>query len=86
MRRELDEEVMIECEYSETCAGLLNDDENEVGRVHLGIVHLIECQEPKVTAKETEIAEAGFRPVSDIMDDIEHYETWSQICLKSLFG
>lgn len=85
MRRELEEEVTIDCEYSESCAGLLNDDENEVGRVHLGIVHLIACEHPKVTAKETEIADAGFKPVPEIMAEIDRYETWSQICLKSLF-
>ena len=86
MRRELEEEVAINCEYSEACAGLLNDDENDVGRVHLGIIHIITCKQPKVTAKETEIAEAGFKPLPEIMADIDHYETWSQICLKSLFG
>ncbi len=86
MRRELDEEVSIDCEYSQSCAGLLNDDENEVGRVHLGVVHLIDCHQPSVTAKESEIVDSGFQPVAEIMAEIEHYETWSQICLKALFG
>ncbi|MEE2826681.1 MAG: phosphoesterase [Planctomycetota bacterium] len=85
MRRELEEEIHITCEYSESCVGLLNDDENEVGKVHLGVVHLIECQQPNITAKETEIADAGFQPVAQIMAEIERYETWSQICLKALF-
>lgn len=86
MRRELDEEVSIDCEYTQSCAGLLNDDENEVGQVHLGVVHLIDCHQPSVTAKESEIVDSGFQPVTEIMAEIEHYETWSQICLKALFG
>jgi predicted NUDIX family phosphoesterase len=36
MRRELEEEVMIDTPYSERCVGLINDDESEVGKVHLG--------------------------------------------------
>ncbi|MCH2182201.1 MAG: phosphoesterase [Mariniblastus sp.] len=86
MRRELEEEVDIACEYSESCVGLLNDDENEVGKVHLGVVHLFECQQPNISARETEIANAGFQPVAEIMAELEYYETWSQICLQALFG
>lgn len=86
MQRELDEEVIIDTAYKIECVGLINDDENEVGRVHLGIVHLIDVAEPKVKSREIEIEEANFKPVNDIFDSIEHYETWSQICLKALFS
>jgi predicted NUDIX family phosphoesterase len=48
MRRELDEEVIIETEYRESCVGLINDDETEVGRVHLGIVHVFDVDQPLV--------------------------------------
>lgn len=85
MRRELKEEVSIDCEYSETLVGLINDDENAVGKVHLGIVHLFRVDQPNVQSRETEIADSGFKPVEAILDDIESFETWSQICIKSLF-
>ena len=52
MRRELDEEVEIKTEYSESCVGLINDDENEVGKVHLGIVHIMDVQSPEVLPRE----------------------------------
>ena len=47
MRRELEEEVMIDTPYSERCVGLINDDESEVGKVHLGVVHIFDVDEPK---------------------------------------
>lgn len=86
MRRELDEEVDIQTEYTESCVGLINDDENEVGKVHLGIVHILDVQTVDVAPREEDIASAGFETISEIMDDIESFETWSKICLQALFG
>ena len=37
MQRELDEEVAIDSEFEVQCVGLINDDSNEVGRVHLAL-------------------------------------------------
>jgi predicted NUDIX family phosphoesterase len=86
MRRELAEEVAIGAKYSEHCAGLINDDETEVGRVHLGVVHIFDVDSPEVQPREVDIIEAGFRPLSEIMADTSGFETWSAICLKALFG
>ena len=85
MRRELDEEVEIRTQYTESCVGLINDDENEVGKVHLGIVHILDVVSPDVVPREEDIAEAGFVPVSELLTNLEQFETWSQICLKALF-
>lgn len=85
MQRELDEEVRIETEFRQHCVGLINDDENDVGRVHLGVVHLFEVAEPKVHPNETDIASAGFQPVGDLLASIDEFETWSQICLQALY-
>jgi predicted NUDIX family phosphoesterase len=86
MRRELDEEVIISTAYRERCVGLINDDETEVGKVHLGVVHLFDVQQAAVSPRETEIIDAGFRPVAQLLDQIDHFETWSQICLRALFA
>ena len=86
MRRELDEEVAIETPYTDTCVGLINDDESAVGRVHLGVVHIFDVEEPAVRPLESEIIEAGFQPVNEIMADLSGFETWSSICLEALFG
>jgi len=86
MQRELDEEVAIETPYTAQCVGLINDDETEVGRVHLGVVHLFDVERPDVRPRETEIIESGFRPVDEILADLSGFETWSQICLNALFA
>jgi predicted NUDIX family phosphoesterase len=86
MRRELEEEVIIETPYRSRLAGLINDDETEVGRVHLGVVHIFDVDRPAVRPKEDEIIDAGFRPVEELLADLSRFETWSQICLKALFA
>ncbi len=85
MRRELAEEVAIDTKYREQCAGLINDDESEVGKVHLGVVHIFDVETPAVRPLETDICEAGFRPLDEILADTSGFETWSSICLKALF-
>jgi predicted NUDIX family phosphoesterase len=85
MQRELAEEIQIDTQYDQTMVGLINDDSNDVGKVHLGVVHLFTVASPSVNSKELEIAGAGFSPVDEVMAEIDRYETWSQFCLKSLF-
>jgi predicted NUDIX family phosphoesterase len=86
MRRELEEEVIIDTPYRGRMVGLINDDETEVGRVHLGVVHLLDVDTPAVQPRESEIIDAGFRPVNDLLWDMAKFETWSQIVLKALFA
>ena len=86
MQRELDEEVTIGCSYDQHCVGLINDDQNEVGKVHLGVVHIFDVATQEVTANEMEIEGSGFEPIESILGRLDQFETWSQICLKALFG
>jgi predicted NUDIX family phosphoesterase len=86
MRRELEEEVIIETPYDETIAGLINDDETPVGRVHLGVVHLCDVSEPHVRPREADILDGRFRPVEEILPRLDQFESWSQIVVRALFG
>ncbi len=85
MERELSEEVLIETPYSARLAGLINDDETEVGRVHLGIVHVFRVDRPSVRAREADILDAGFADAGSIKSELDRYESWSQICVDALF-
>jgi predicted NUDIX family phosphoesterase len=86
MRRELAEEVEIDTPYTQHCAGLINDDLTDVGKVHLGVVHVFDVERPAVRSRETDILEAGFRPIEAIRASRDRFETWSQICIDALFG
>ncbi len=86
MRRELAEEVAIDTPYVEHLAGLINDDESEVGKVHLGVVHVFDVERPAVRPLEADIIEAGFRPIEAILADTSRFETWSKFCLEALFA
>lgn len=85
MRRELEEEVEIRTQYTAHCVGLINDDQTEVGRVHLGVVHVFDVEQPDVRSREPDILESGFRPIADLLSDLSGFETWSKICLEALF-
>ena len=85
MQRELDEETIIETPYEAKCVGMINDDETEVGKVHLGVVHIFDVEKPLVKAREDDISDAGFDSLDSIHSDIKSYETWSQICFSALF-
>jgi len=86
MHRELAEEVFLEAPFTDRCVGLLNDDQTDVGRVHLGIVHLFELEEPKVRPREKSMLQSGFASPAELLSDLQSFETWSQICLEHLFA
>lgn len=86
LRRELAEEVIVDTPYTERCVGLINDDLTEVGRVHLGVVHLFDVEQPLVSPRESEMLATGFRPVAELLAELDAFETWSQICLTALFS
>ena len=86
MRRELDEEVIVDTRYSEQIVGLINDDETPVGQVHLGVVHLCEVDQPNIRPREADILDARFRPIDEILARLDQFETWSQIAVRALFS
>jgi len=85
MLRELTEELDVQCGYEMTCAGLINDDSNDVGKVHLGIVYLVKVADiTKVTAKSEDLADAKFMPYLELQSHRDRMETWSQICYDNV--
>lgn len=85
MQRELTEETVIESPYSEQLVGFIYDDASPVGRVHLGVVHLLTLERPAAHAREIELTDSGFAPLSELKENLDRFETWSQLCLVNLF-
>jgi len=84
VEREVNEEIKIDTPFEDRIVALLNDDSTEVGRVHLGIVHIFKLKEPKVQKREAMITGLTFLTKEELMARRESLETWSQICLDSL--
>ena len=84
VEREVNEEIKIDAPFEDRIVALLNDDSTEVGRVHLGIVHVFKLAEPKVEKREAMITGLTFLLKEELLSRRETMETWSQICLDSL--
>src|ERR1700746_299721 len=84
VEREVNEEIKIDTLFEDRIVALLNDDSTEVGRVHLGIVHVFKLAEPKVEKREAMITGLMFLAKDQLFARREAMETWSQICLDSL--
>jgi predicted NUDIX family phosphoesterase len=84
VKREINEEVSVETNYIDRVVALLNDDSNEVGQVHLGIVHFWNLDEPKVSRKEQMITQMSFMTPAELKDVESTLETWSAKCLAGL--
>ncbi|MBN1585828.1 MAG: hypothetical protein JW937_00180 [Candidatus Omnitrophica bacterium] len=77
--RELGEEVSLPERTEVSLAGFLNDDSNEVGRVHLGLVFEIDAWGPVKRSAEVQELLGQTRPLDEIETLVEKMETWSQI-------
>ncbi len=84
VEREVSEEIKIETNFEDRIVALLNDDTTEVGRVHLGIVHVFRLIEPKVEKHEAMITSLAFLTKDELRARRDILETWSQICVDSL--
>ena len=84
VERELHEELEIPGTYRQRIAALLNDDSNDVGRVHLGVVHLIEVESPDIRPREDAIRDLAFVSAEELAPLRDRLESWSQICLDGL--
>lgn len=83
LERELDEEVAVDKRGELVPCGIINDDSNGVGSVHLGLCFRMEV-EGEVAVKETEKLEGGWMTVSELRDSYDNMESWTQIALSVL--
>jgi predicted NUDIX family phosphoesterase len=83
VEREVNEEIRIESAFEDRIVALLNDDSTEVGRVHLGIVHVFRLDEPKVAKREAVITNLAFLNREELAARRDSLESWSQLCLDS---
>ena len=84
VEREVEEEVSVETSHTDRVVALLNDESNEVGRVHLGIVHYWILDAPEVSKREQMITQMSFMTPAELQEVRDTLETWSGLCLNQL--
>ncbi|MFU0768360.1 NUDIX domain-containing protein [Staphylococcus pasteuri] len=84
-QRELEEEVGLSTEDSQNMEyiGFINDDNNDVGKVHMGVVFKITVNSNDVEAKETDTLRIKWIEKGKI-ESYDDFETWSALILQDL--
>ncbi len=85
VEREIDEELNITGGHQNRIVGLLNDDSNDVGKVHLGVVHIFDLESENVRSAEDALANLAFQSSEDLTGKLHgSLETWSRFCIDEL--
>ncbi len=84
LRREWDEELVADWEPEFTLIGLLNDDSNRVGAVHLGVVFAVEAVGRSVDVREQDKLVGGFGDADAVRGAWDRLESWSQLVADAL--
>lgn len=86
LRREWDEEIDAMWEPHFRLVGLLNDDSDPVGSVHLGVVFSVDAAGREVAVREREKLTGAFAPPRVVLEAWDRLETWSRLVASSLLG
>ena len=86
LRREWEEELEADWEPDFRLVGLLNDDSNAVGSVHLGVVFEVDAAGRPLQVRERDKLAGTFAPVDAVLADWERLETWSRLVATSVLG
>ncbi|SIJ72790.1 Predicted phosphoesterase (MutT family) [Mycobacteroides abscessus subsp. abscessus] len=84
-QRELEEEVGLLEANSQNLEyiGFINDDTNDVGKVHIGVVFKIKVNSNDIEVRETDTLKIQWLEKERI-DNYDEFETWSALILKDL--
>lgn len=84
LHREWDEELETDWEPEFELVGLLNDDSNAVGAVHLGVVFSVEAAGRPVGVRERDKLIGRFAGADELAASSDRLETWSQLVAEAL--
>ena len=84
LRREWVEELETDWEPDFELIGLLNDDTNPVGAVHLGVVFSVEAARRSVNVRERDKLTGAFVDASEVTATWDRLETWSQLVAAAI--
>ena len=82
-RREFDEEINYSGDLEIEPLGILNDDSNDVGKVHIGFVFLLKGNSADISVR-SELAHGELLSLDDCKARYAAMETWSQLVFDFL--
>ncbi len=86
LRREWSEELLTDWEPEFRLVGMLNDDSNQVGSVHLGVVFEVQADGRPVEVREHDKLTGRFATAAEVRAAWDRMETWSRLVAEYLLG
>lgn len=85
--RELEEEVGLagDAVKDMEIMGLINDDDNAVGKVHIGLVLSVTVDPSIVASKEADTLELNWE-ADEKLHSMSPYESWSELIIRDAYG
>ncbi|MGE0206557.1 MAG: hypothetical protein AB7R69_01785 [Candidatus Babeliales bacterium] len=82
-KREFHEEVLYQDSFTIQPLGILNDDSNAVGQVHIGFVFLLEGTSENISVK-SELKSGQLLTIQEMQQFVPNMESWSQMVYEFL--
>jgi predicted NUDIX family phosphoesterase len=86
LRREWAEELVADWDPEFRLVGILNDDSNPVGSVHLGVVFEVEADGRPLDVRERHKLSGRMVAPGEVLDAWDRLETWSQLVAERLLA
>jgi predicted NUDIX family phosphoesterase len=85
LERELNEEVrVLGARRSLELAGIISDDSTDVGKVHLGLLFILEVDSDQYSLEEPDLMTAQWADADLLREKLPVMETWSQIAFQNV--
>jgi len=84
LRREWEEEVVYTGDFEHRLIGAINDTSTEVGRVHFGLIFLVEGDRADIAIRETDKLKGAMFTVDEMRSYYLDMESWSQLIFDYL--
>jgi predicted NUDIX family phosphoesterase len=85
-RREIEEELVVSGAYRAAAVGAINDESNDVGSVHFGLVFSVDAGDSPVGVRETDLLHGEFVAPETLLEQWRasraRFESWSDLILE----
>lgn len=84
MCRELDEELKFFSYFNTIISGYINDESNDVGKVHYGVVFTVDTISEHLVARDAAVVNPQFYTKDEVLENYDRYESWSKLLIDGM--